>query len=106
MGEPAHNIDMAHAIESPEHAAITAAQRHLRWLPVEPRTRADYRKHARWLELEARRGYGSSGSSLRYAANMRWAAELAGLFGPGTWQELLARSGHPNPEAPKGGRRG
>jgi hypothetical protein len=30
---------------------------------------------------------------------MRWAAELAGIFGPGTWLELLKRSGHKNPEA-------
>ena len=63
-----------------------------------PRTPREYRCVARWWELEAARGYESSPASQRDARNMRWAAELAGLFGPGTWAELLARSGHPNPE--------
>jgi hypothetical protein len=62
------------------------------------RTRADYRRTARWWELEARRGYASHRASLRYAANMRWAAELVREYGEGTWLELLARSGHRNPE--------
>src|SRR5574342_1146061 len=72
-------------------------------VPSEPRTRQQYRRCARWLELEAQRGYPSAEQSLRYARNMRWAAELAGLFGPGTWRELLKRSGHKNPE-PAGAR--
>lgn len=78
-------------------ADITEAQRRCR-VPAFPRTSRDYRACARWWELEARRGYASAPSSLRYARNMRWAAELAGLFGPGTWTELLSRSGHENPE--------
>lgn len=95
-------------IGADDHPDITAAQRRLPFV-VEPRTRAEYRVRARWWELEARRGYGSSKASLRYAQNMRWAAELAGLYGPGTWRELLQRSGHPNPEPAdeaKGGGRG
>jgi len=67
--------------------------------PAFPRTRRDYRLVARWWEREAQRGYDSSASSARYARNMRWAAELAGLYGPGSWLELIARAGVKNPEA-------
>lgn len=42
-----------------------------------PRTWGEYMRCARWWELEARRGYASSEDSLRYASNMRWAAEAA-----------------------------
>ena len=84
---------------SPEE--ITQRQR---WLPrhlmvASPRTRLQYLCVARWWELEARRGYASSADSLRYAANLRWAAELARDHGPGTWSELIARAGVENPEA-------
>lgn len=95
-------VDMSHAIEPSEQAAITEKQRRLRPMPIVPRTHAEYRRVARWWELEAQRGHASADASRRYARNMRWAAELAGLLGPGTWLELLERSGHPNPEA--GGR--
>lgn len=64
-----------------------------------PRTPIEYLRVARWWELEALRGHPSRADSARYARNMRWAAELATLFGPGTWLELIARSGHENPEA-------
>ena len=73
-------------------AEITDAQRHCRTVPA-PRTRSEYRAVARWWELEARRGYASSSVSLRYAANMRWAAQVAGETGPGTWLELRKRIG-------------
>ena len=63
-----------------------------------PRTREDYVIAARWWELEAERGYASARSSIRYSRNMRWAAELAAAHGPGTWLELLERSGNKNPE--------
>lgn len=78
---------------------ITEAQRRLGRCSVINRTRAEYRRCARWWELEAKRGYPSSADSLRYARNMRWAAELAGLHGPGTWLELIKRAGVKNPEA-------
>lgn len=68
---------------------ITRAQLRIIRRPVPLRTRADYRRAARWYELEARRGYASSAETLCDAANMRWAAELAGIHGPGTWSELL-----------------
>lgn len=86
-----------------EQEAITHAQRRLypraryrrRRIPIEPRSRRDYQRIARWWELEARRGYPSSGKSLEYAANMRWAAETAGLLGDGTWLELRSKVGAP-----------
>lgn len=82
-----------------DQQAITELQRRIGPRPTTLRTRRDYRRAARWWELEAKRGYPSSGDSLRYAANMRWAAELAGLHGDGTWLELVARAGVENPEA-------
>lgn len=82
-----------------EDMAITEAQRRIGPRGTVARTRTDYRRTARWWELEARRGYASHQDSLRYAANMRWAAQLAGLYGDGTWLELLDRSGSANPEA-------
>jgi len=45
-----------------------------------PNRRADLRRTARWWELEAMRGYPSSGRSLEYAANLRW---LVGLLDAG-----------------------
>jgi hypothetical protein len=72
---------------------ITEAQRRLGAQPPVCRTRTDYRRRARWWELEARRGYESTARSLQYAANMRWAAELTGTHGPGTWLELSSRAG-------------
>lgn len=81
-------------------AQIDEAQRRIR-VPAFPRTHRDYRKVARWWELEAMRGYPSAEASRGYARNMRWAAELAGLFGPGDFLELLVRSGHPHPDFPK-----
>lgn len=79
-------------------ATITSLQRKLYPLAVTNHTRRDYLRCARWLELEAKRGYGSSADSWRYARNMRWAAELVGIYGPGTWLELIARAGVKNPE--------
>ena len=55
------------------------------------RTPQDYRRTARWWELEALRGYECAEESRQYGRNMRWAAELAGIYGPGTWLELKAR---------------
>lgn len=80
-----------------------------RWLPrhlmvAVPRTRLQYLCVARWWELEARRGYASSADSLRYAANLRWAAELAVEHGPGTWSQLIERAGVENPEARRAAR--
>lgn len=83
-------------------AEITMRQRLLECLVFAgrgPRTWGEYMRSARWWELEARRGYASSANSLRYARNMEWAAELAREFGPGTWLELLKRSGHRSPVA-------
>lgn len=75
-----------------EQVAITAAQQRLPPSRIGAnRTRHDFRRTARWWELEARRGYDSSGRSLSYAVNMRFAAELAGIYGEGTWLELKAR---------------
>ena len=68
---------------------------------VTPVTRYDYLRHARWWELEAQRGYESNARSVEYARNMRWAAELAGIHGPGTWSELLQRSRAQLSAAPK-----
>jgi hypothetical protein len=65
---------------------------------VTPRTRREYLRTGRWLALEASRGYPSSPASTRYAQNMRWAAELAALHGPGSWLELVGRAGVRNPE--------
>lgn len=62
-----------------------------------PRTWGEYMRVARWWQLEALRGYFSPDDSLRHAANMRWAAELTREYGPGTWSQLLQRSGHRNP---------
>jgi hypothetical protein len=59
--------------------------------PVFPRSHADYRRAAFWWELEALRGHKSAEDSRRYARNMRWAAELTTVYGPGTWLELSAR---------------
>lgn len=92
-----------------DHEAITRAQLRLyprswrkrRRISLTPRTRREFQRLARWWELEARRGYPSSKMSLEYAANMRWAAETAGLLGDGTWLELRARvsaqAGEPKP---------
>lgn len=88
--------------EQRRQAHITTAQRRLSRRPVTLRTRRDYLAAGRWWALEASRGYPSSPISGRYATNMRWAAELAALRGPGTWLELSARAGVANPEA--GGR--
>lgn len=82
-----------------EQAWITDRQRALWPLPLTARTRTDYLRYARWLHLEARRGYESAAATARYARNMRWAAELAREYGPGTWLELIARAGVKNPEA-------
>lgn len=87
---------------------ITAAQIRLSPQAVTARTRLDYRKRARWWELEARRGYSSSSDSLRYAANMRWAAELAGIYGNETWLELSTKQAQATADAlakPKNRRR-
>jgi len=85
------------ALAAAMQRSITEAQ--LRIKPcATPRTRTEYRGRARWWELEARRGYGSSQASLRYARNLRWAAELTESYGNGTFAELLARSGFDNPE--------
>lgn len=78
--------------DATEQEAITEAQRRLPPSKAVDRTRSDYRRTARWWELEARRGYASASDSLRYGANMRWAAELAGIYGDGTWLELSARA--------------
>lgn len=91
---------------TPHHAAhltdeaITFRQRLLE-CRASPCTWGEYMRVARWWELEALRGYASSADSLRYAANMRWAAELAREFGPGSWSQLLRRSGRRNPELGK-----
>jgi hypothetical protein len=76
---------------TPDEAA--AAQLRLYPSPITPRTRRDYRRIARWWELEAvRTGSGEDAAQCRrYASNMRWAAELVGWFGEGTWPELNAR---------------
>jgi hypothetical protein len=72
---------------------ITTMQLRLgRQVPAVPRTQRDYRRVAQWWELEAMRGYPSFERSRDYANNMRWAAEVAWLTGPGTWLELKARS--------------
>src|SRR3989304_2523781 len=84
---------------------ITDAQRYLRPLPTSPRTSHDYRKIARWWKLEAERSYESALASLRYSQNMRWAAELAGPYGPGLWLELIQREGVKNPETETRSRR-
>jgi hypothetical protein len=72
-------------------------------------SRRAYLRSARWWELEAARGhtttlYSADGCarSRRYARNMRWAAELARIYGPGTWLELITRAGVPNPEPGRG----
>jgi hypothetical protein len=77
---------------------ITEAQRRLTPRVACPRSGGEYRRVARWYELEALRGYASASDSARYGKSMRWAAELAGLFGPGSFEELLRRSGRDNPE--------
>ena len=60
---------------------------------VTPRTRQEFRACARWWEMEAVRSPTSKASSMEYARNMRWAAELAGIYGPGTWDQLKRRRG-------------
>ncbi len=70
---------------------ITEAQRRIDYRPATLRSRTDYRRAARWWELEARRGYPSSPDALRYARNMRWAAELTETYGEGTWLDLHER---------------
>ncbi len=88
---------------------ISVMQRRLGRRPFVSRTASDYLRSARWWELEACRGYtdhvdergeDSSARSRRYARNSRWAAELAAEHGPGTWLELLVRSGNPHPDYP------
>lgn len=81
---------------SPEE--ISWRQRCIRHRCASPRKPRQYMASARWWSLEARRGYTSSAASLRYAANMRWAAGLARQHGAGTWLELIARADVPNPE--------
>jgi hypothetical protein len=66
---------------------------------IVPRAPLEYHRLALWWDLESCRGSACAEASRGYARNMRWAAELAGIFGPGTWLELLKRSGHKNPEA-------
>lgn len=70
---------------------ISEMQRRIGRQVVTPRTQRDYRRRSQWWELEAMRGYPSSERSREYANNMRWAAEIAWLTGPGTWLELTAR---------------
>jgi hypothetical protein len=72
--------------------AITELQLRIPRRPAVLRTRDDYRRTARWWELEARRSYPSYRSSLEYAANMRWAAEMVYFHGPGTWLELKSKA--------------
>jgi hypothetical protein len=80
---------------------ISDLQRILGHRSVTCQTRRDYLRQARWWALEASRDYGhrSSSSAECYARNMRWAAELAALHGPGTWLELIGRAGVAEPEA-------
>ncbi len=73
-------------------ADIAEAQRRTFPRAEPPRSRTDFRRVARWWALEAQRGYASSADSLRYAANMRWAAEMTETHGEGTWSELQARA--------------
>lgn len=80
---------------------ITAAQIRLPPAAVVNRTRGNYRRNARWWELEAARGYRSAWRSRVYARTLRWCSELAGIYGDGTFPELLARSGYSHPY-PKG----
>ncbi len=88
------------AAEQRRQERITDLQRRLRPLPVfVPRTRRDYLRTGRWWALEASRSYPSSSDSIRYARDMRWAAELAAVHGPGSWLELIARARAVTPEA-------
>lgn len=88
------------AAEQRRQRRLTQQQLRLRCLrSLTPRTRRDYLRRSRWWVLEASRGYPSAPESRRYALNMRWAAELAALHGPGTWLELIDLAGAPNPEA-------
>lgn len=71
-----------------------AVQLRLSPSPITPRARREYRHVARWWELEAQRsgnGEECAARSRRYAASMRWAAELVGWFGEGSWLELNSR---------------
>lgn len=82
---------------SPADRASVITQMQLRLPPVPPVLRKPwhYRRSCRWWELEALRGYPSAEKSRGYAANMRWASELAYETGPGTWLELRARVAQP-----------
>ena len=55
---------------------IAELQRLIPPRPIVPKTRADFRRIARWWDLEAMRGYESSGRSRQYAANQRWIVEM------------------------------
>lgn len=79
--------------------SLALSAEHLPPRPITPRTPREYRIVARWWEAEAARGYTSSDTSLRYARNMRWAAELAGLYGYLPWLDLLRAASYKNPEA-------
>lgn len=67
---------------------ITAAQLRLRQLHHPVHSPGWYARLARWWKLEARRGYPSSGLSLTYYSNMRWAAEAARAYGDLPWTTL------------------
>ncbi|MGO9287905.1 MAG: hypothetical protein ACLQIJ_04020 [Polyangia bacterium] len=61
-------------------------------IPVEKRTRDDYRRAARWWSLESKRPNAHNPQEAAgYAKNMRYAAALVEQFGPGAWTELHAR---------------
>lgn len=78
-------------VRADREGLLSEMQRRLGRQPTVPRTQRDYRRVAQWWEIEAMRGYPSSERSREYANNMRWAAEVAWLSGPGTWLELKAR---------------
>jgi hypothetical protein len=77
---------------------IARAQARLGRSPSSNRTFADYLRCARWWRLEALRGHDwpvdrgqkSWERSAEYSRNMKWAAELTRIYGPGTWLELIA----------------
>ena len=57
-----------------------------------PRTAREYRDVARWWNREADRpGATASADARVYAANMRHAARLVAVYGPGTWAQLHER---------------
>lgn len=93
-------------IDAVRQREITNAQRRIwkgRPSPIAPRRPRDYQRVARWWALESRRGYASAAESMQYARNMMWAAELARVYGPGTWLQLQARQKAATIE-PSGGR--